>query len=82
MQHDDHGTFVISSTYKLTINVKDKMVITPIVENNADVELSSVTMSDNMFALCAKATRDCTEVDDQKYRVTVISSSDSSNVFA
>lgn len=82
MQHDDHGTFVISSTYKLTINVKDKMVITPIVENNADVELSSVTMSDNIFALCAKATRDCTEVDDQKYRVTVISSSDSSNVFA
>ena len=82
MQHDDHGTFVISSTYKLTINVKDKMVITPIVENNTDVELSSVTMSNNMFALCAKATRDCTEVDDQKYRVTVISSSDSSNVFA
>lgn len=81
MQYDYAGTFVVSSIYKLSINLKDKMVVTPVDEHNSDVEISSVTMSDNMFGLCAKATRDCPDVTNISYKVTVINS-DSTNVFA
>lgn len=81
MTYDYKGTFNVYSTYKLTIGVKDKMIVTPIDEHNSDVELSTINISDNMFGLCAKATRDCPDVTNIVYKVTVISS-DSTNVFS
>lgn len=81
MKYDYAGTFIISSTYQLTIRAKDKMVVTPIDEHNSDVELSTINISENMFGLCAKATRDCPDVTNIVYKVTVISS-DSTNVFS
>ena len=81
MTYDHAGTFIISSTYKLTILAKDKMIVTPIDEHNSDVELSTINISENMFGLCAKATRDCPDVTNIVYKVTVIQS-DSTNVFS
>ncbi|KZU85122.1 right-handed parallel beta-helix repeat-containing protein [Lactiplantibacillus plantarum] len=81
MQYDHEGTFTVSSIYQLHIKIGDKMVVTPIDEHNTDVELSSITLSNNMFGLCAKATRRCPDNTYQDYRVTVISS-DITNVFS
>lgn len=83
MQHDYKGTFVVSSTYKLTIDIKNKMLVTPVDEHNSDVEISSINLSENMFGLCAKATRECPDITNQIYRVTVISSNtNGDNVYA
>ncbi|MCG0792577.1 hypothetical protein IMAU10566_02932 [Lactiplantibacillus plantarum] len=81
MQYD-HGTiFNVSSIYQLHIGIGDKMIVNPIDKHNSGVELSSITMSNNMFGLCAKATVDCPDRTNQDYRVTVISS-DATNVFS
>lgn len=83
MQYDYKGTFVVSSTYKLTIDIKNKMLVTPVDEHNSDVEISSINLSENMFGLCAKATRECPDITNQIYRVTVISSNvNDDNVYA
>lgn len=83
MQYDYKGTFVVSSTYKLTIDIKNKMLVTPVDEHNSDVEISSINLSENMFGLCAKATRECPDITNQIYRVTVISSNTNvDNVYA
>lgn len=83
MQHDYKGAFVVSSTYKLTIDIKNKMLVTPVDEHNSDVEISSINLSENMFGLCAKATRECPDITNQIYRVTVISSNtNGDNVYA
>lgn len=83
MQYDYKGTFVVSSTYKLTIDIKNKMLVTPVDEHNSDVEISSINLSENMFGLCAKATRECPDITNQIYRVTVISSNtNGDNVYA
>lgn len=81
MQYDHEGTFIVSSIYQLHIKIGGNMVVAPIDEHNTDVELSSITLSNNMFGLCAKATRSCPDNTYQYYRVTVISS-DITNVFS
>lgn len=81
MAYDYSGTFIVDSTYKLAINIKDRMTVVPIDEHNSDVELSAVHISENMFGLCAKATRHCPDISNLVFKVTVISS-DNSNVFS
>ena len=80
-QHDWGGTFSVASTYRLTISIKGSMVVTPVDEHNSDVEISSVTLSDNMFGLCAKATRNCPDITNMIYAVTVIDTTNT-NVFS
>lgn len=81
MQYDYEGTFFVDSTFKLDAKVKDVMTVTPIDEHNLDVELSTINISENMFGVCAKATRDCPDISNQVFKVTVISS-DTTNVFS
>lgn len=81
MQYDHAGTFLVDSTIKLDVKVKDAMTVTPIDEHNSDVELSTINISENMFGICAKATRHCPDISDQVFKVTVINS-DSTNVFS
>lgn len=81
MIHDKAGTFIVDSTYKLDINIKNGMTVVPIDEHNLYVELSAGNISKNMFGLYAKATRDCPDISDLVVKVTVISS-DATNVFS
>lgn len=81
MQYDHAGTFLVDSTFKLGVHVRNAMTVTPIDEHNSDVELSTIKISENMFGLCAKATRDCPDISHQTFKVTVISS-DVTNVFS
>lgn len=81
MKHDHAGAFLVDSTYELAINIKGGMTVVPIDEHNLYVELSAGNISENMFGLYAKATRDCPDISDLVVKVTVISS-DATNVFS
>lgn len=81
MKYDHAGTFIVDSTYKLGISIKSGITVVPIDEHNSDVKLSAGNISENMFGLCAKATRDCPDISNLVVKVTVISS-DTTNVFS
>lgn len=72
MQYDNAGLFLVDSTFRLNIDTtKGTINITPIDEHNSDVELSAINISNNMFGVCAKATRDCPDNSNLSFRVTV-----------
>lgn len=65
------GLFSVDSTYKAYQAADGGLTFQAVDENNSGVAITGASLGTNAFAIAAQATRDCPDIDQMTYNVTI-----------